>query len=76
MSRANSSSRKRALALDPAKIKRAKRVLGTTTEGETIERALDEIVEEDKRNRRAWKANERFLNSKLEIDDVFRNLER
>ena len=50
-------------------------VLGTTTETETIERAFDEIVEEDKRNKRAWKAHERFLRSDSQIDDVYGNLE-
>ena len=68
--------RKGAFVLDPVKINRAKRVLGTTTETETIERALDEIVEEDKRNRLAWKATEKFLNAKPQINDVFNNLGR
>ena len=72
MSRAISPRTK--TGLDPIKIKRAKRVLGTTTETETIERALDEIVEEDRRNRRAWKAHERFLKSGAQIDDVYGNL--
>ena len=75
MSRASSPSKKRGLVFDPVKIKRAKRVLGTTTETETIERALDEIVEEDKRNKRVWKAHERFLRSDSQIDDVYGNLE-
>ena len=74
MSRATSQP-KRAPVLDPTKIKRAKRVLGTTTETETIERALDEILEEDRRNRAAWTAHERFLKSGAKIDDVFGNLE-
>ena len=76
MSRAVSSPRKRALVLDPTKINRAKRVLGTTTKSETIARALDEILDEDKRNRRALKAHERFLNSSAQIADVFGNLDR
>jgi hypothetical protein len=74
MSRTTFPTKKKALVLDPIKIKRAKRVLGTTTEKETIERALDEIVEEDKRNRRAWKAAEQFFKAKPQIDDVFNNL--
>lgn len=44
MSRATSPPKKKGFTLDPAKVARAKRVLGTTTETETIERALDEIV--------------------------------
>ena len=75
MSRATSQSNKRGLVLDPMKMKRAKRVLGTTTETETIERALDEILEEDRRNRTAWKAHERFLKSGVQINDVFNNVD-
>ena len=75
MSRATAPPKKKGFMLDPIKIERAKRVLGTTTETETIERALDEIVEEDKRNKRAWKAHERFLKSGAHIDDVYGNLE-
>ena len=75
MSRATSPAKKRGLVLDPVKVKRARRVLGTTTETETIERALDEIVEEDKRNKRAWKSHERFLRSDSQIDDIYGNLE-
>ncbi len=44
MSRATLPPKKRGVILDPIKIKRAQRVLGTTTEKETIDRALDEIV--------------------------------
>ena len=75
MSRATVPTKRKGLVLDPVKLKRAKRVLGTTTESETIERALDEIVEEDKRNKRAWKAHEQFLSSSSQIDDVYGNLE-
>lgn len=76
MSRATSPLKRRGFQLDPAKVTRAKRVLGTTTETETIERALDEIVEEDRRNRHAQKAHERFLKSAAQIADVYGNLEQ
>ena len=60
--------------LDEAKIKRAQKLLGTTTETETIERALDEVIAEHERNARARRAHERFLKTtvqkKLEIRDV------
>lgn len=60
--------------LDPDKIKRAQKVLGTKTETETIEHALDQVISEDERNRRAWSATERFINTGVVIEDVFGSL--
>ena len=37
--------------LDSAKIKRAQKALGAKTETETLERALDRVIAEDRRNR-------------------------
>jgi putative heme iron utilization protein len=56
--------------LDPAKIKRAQKALRAATETETIERALDLAI----RNRLAEQANERFVNSWIEIQDVYGTL--
>ena len=61
-------------ALDEAKIKRAQRLLGTKTETETIERALDQVITERERQRRAWVATERFVKSGGVIKDVFGRL--
>jgi ribosomal protein S4 len=61
--------------LDGRKIKRAQRVLRTGTETETIERALDLVIAEDERNRLAAEANERFVESGIEIADVYGKLE-
>ena len=61
--------------LDAAKLKRAQKLLGASTETETIERALDEVISERERNRRAWDATERFLHSGAEIRDVFGKLQ-
>jgi hypothetical protein len=47
--------------LDPKKLKKAQKILGTKTEEETLARAIDEITSEYEANRRAWEANERFL---------------
>jgi hypothetical protein len=60
--------------LDSAKIHRAQSVLGARTEEETIERALDFILAEDERNRLAQEANERFLSSRADIQDVYGKL--
>jgi ribosomal protein S4 len=60
--------------LDTAKIKRAQRLLKATTETETVDRALDEVIAEHERNRLAREANERFVKSGIEIRDVYGKL--
>ena len=66
--------RNKHFVLDADKIKRAQKVLGTTTETETIEHALDQVISEAERNRRAWSATERFMKSGVAIEDVFGRL--
>jgi hypothetical protein len=61
----------RQFRLDPDKLKRAKRLLGTATEDETLDRALDEVIIEHERNQQALEANDRFLSSGIQIRDVF-----
>ncbi len=61
--------------LDQGKLRRAKRLLEAKTETETIERALDEVIAERERNRRAWEATERFIHSGIQIRDVYGKLE-
>ena len=60
--------------LDAVKIRRAQKVLRAKTETETIERALDAVIAEHKRNRLAFEANERFVNSGIAIKDVYGKL--
>ncbi len=57
--------------LDAAKIKRAQKVLRAGTETEAIERALDLVISEFERNRMAAEANERFVQSGIEIQDIY-----
>jgi hypothetical protein len=57
--------------LDAAKIKRAQKMLRASTETEAIERALDLVISEFKRNRMAAAANERFVQSGIEIKDIY-----
>lgn len=57
--------------LDHVKLKRAQKVLSAATETETVERALDLAISEDKRNRLAVAANRRFLSSGIPIRNVF-----
>jgi hypothetical protein len=60
-------TRHKHLRLDQSKIDRAKRLLGTKTEQETIERALDLVVAEE----RILKAHRR-LAGVGGLEDVFR----
>jgi hypothetical protein len=56
--------------LDSIKLLRAKKLLRADTETETIERALDLVISEHRRNQLGWEANERFLDSAIKIKDV------
>jgi hypothetical protein len=67
----NMTTRPRRYALDEAKIKRARKLLGTKSDSETIDRALDEVITERQRSARAWAATERFIKSRVVIKDVF-----
>ena len=60
--------------LDSVKIRRAQKALRARTETETIERALDAVIAEHERNRRAHEANERFVKSGIAIRDVYGKL--
>jgi hypothetical protein len=57
--------------LDATKIKRAQKALGAKTETETLERALDKVIEEARRNRALREANKQFFKSGIEIKDVY-----
>jgi hypothetical protein len=61
--------------LDAAKIKRAQKALGAKTETETLERALDRVIAEERSNRLLQDANSRFLRSGIVIEDVYGNLD-
>lgn len=65
--------------LDQERLKRAQKVLGTRTETETIEIALERVITEADKNKKAWAAHDRFLaagrKNGLVIQDVFGRLE-
>jgi hypothetical protein len=63
------------LILSQAKLNLAKKILGTRTETETIEMALDSIISEAEKNKIAFKTTEKLLKSGIEVRDVFGNLE-
>jgi hypothetical protein len=78
MNEASSQRRNKHLILNQLKLKKARKVLGARTETEAIERALDSVIEEDERSRRAWAEHERFLKAAkgegLQIHDTFGRL--
>lgn len=61
--------------LNDAKIKQAQKLLGTQTETETIERALEELISERERDARVLQAHERFMKAaikaKITVRDVY-----
>ena len=61
--------------LDKNKLKRAQEAFGTSTETETVNRALDFAIDEHERNRIVAKAHREFAESGIEIRDVFGSLE-
>jgi hypothetical protein len=61
--------------LDSKKIKRAQKALRTKTETETIEKALELAIAQERSNRRAHEANSRFLRSGAKIRDVYGSLD-
>lgn len=70
MARAGNRSHKH-FQLDSTKIKRAQRALRTKTQTETIERALELAIAEERSNRLAHRANARFIRSGAKIRDVY-----
>ena len=75
MAQTNVKAKHKHYVLDETKLKRAQKLLGTATETETIERALEEVITEQERNRTAWRAHERFLKSGIQIRDIYGVLE-
>jgi outer membrane protein TolC len=71
MGTAKSRIRHKHFRLDSSKISRAQKVLNAETETETIDRALDIVISEHKRNQLAREANQRFLESGIELRDVY-----
>jgi hypothetical protein len=57
--------------LDTVKLKHAQKALSAATETETVERALQFVINEDQRNRATADANRAFLKSGIAIKDVF-----
>lgn len=78
MNETTSQRRNKHLILDQTKLKKAQKVLGAKTETEAVERALDSVIDEDERSRRAWAVHDRFIRiatrEGLQIHDAFGRL--
>jgi hypothetical protein len=74
MDRTRPRIRHKHFRLDSAKISRALKILRADTETETIERALDLVLSEHRRIQLAGEANERFIESGVEITDAYGGL--
>lgn len=69
------SRKNKHMILDQTKLKKARKILGAKSETETIERALEQIITEAEKNRRAWAATEKLIKSGIQIKDVFGRLD-
>jgi hypothetical protein len=63
------------VVLDQEKLQKARDILGARTETETIERALEMVIGEDEKNRRAWAATEKLIKSGIQVRDVYGRLD-
>lgn len=70
--------RDKRLVIDQVKLRKAQKLLGAESESETVERALDFVIGEDERSRRAWAAHDRFLRAAVSeglfVHDAFGRL--
>ncbi len=71
----NIEKKRKHLVLTQSKLSLAKEILGAKTETETIEKALDSIISEAEKDKIAMTATQEFLKSRVEIKDVFGNVE-
>lgn len=79
MSTTTQSRKNKHFLLDQTRLKKAQEVLGTRTETETIEIALERVISEAEANEKAWTAQDKFLKTAVKeglvIEDVFGRLE-
>jgi hypothetical protein len=71
MNRAGTRIRQKHFRLDATKISRAQKILRAETETETIERALDLVLSEHRRNQLAWEPDKRFPESGVDTKEVY-----
>ncbi len=78
MSTTTKNRKNKHFILNQVRLKKAQSVLGTKTETETIEIALERIITEAKKDRKAWATQDRFIKDaikeRLVFEDVFGHL--
>ena len=78
MSTTTQTRKNKHFLLNQSRLKKAQKVLGTSTETETIEIALERVITEAERNEKASVAQEKFLKTAIKegliIEDVFGRL--
>jgi hypothetical protein len=68
--RAKTRIRDKHFRVDTIKLSRGRKILRAATDAEAIDRALDFVLSEHRRDQLAWEANNRFLESGANIKDV------
>jgi hypothetical protein len=71
MKRVSSPRKNKHPILDQGKLKKAQQVLSAKTETETVERALELVINEAEKDRRAWAVTEKLVKSGIQVKDVF-----
>ncbi len=79
MSTTTKNRKNKHFILNQIRLKKAQNVLGTKTETETIEIALERIITEAEKDKKAWAAQDRFIKDAIKeglvFEDVFGHLE-
>jgi hypothetical protein len=78
MSTTTKNRKNKHFILNQIRLKKAQNVLGTKTETETIEIALERIITEAEKDKKAWATQDRFIKDaikeRLVFEDVFGHL--
>ena len=71
MPQSKSKPKQTQVAVNEAKLRRLQKLYGAGAAAEAVEKAIDEVLTEHERNRLAWRAHSRLIESGLEIKDVY-----
>ncbi len=71
MPQAKSNSKQTQVPVNEAKLRRLQKLYGASVAAEAVEKAIDEALTEHARNRLAWRAHNRLIESGIEIKDVY-----
>jgi hypothetical protein len=63
------------ITINDAKLRKLQKLYGASAPAEAVEKAIDAALTEHERNRLAWRAHNRLIESGIEIKDVYGVLE-